>query len=348
MAATATAFVMAIGASTVLHPAWGALDRLLQIVGALIIARTAGDLLRAGQTRWISRPIAAFTFVQLVVCSGQVLHRAPLGWPLLDEREMTFRSIGGLTVPPGTLRFANIVGVLAAISIGILTFLLAQDGTSVRKIDRFAMLASVPTNAALVGLSVSRTATLALLLTLAALLASRYRRAVLPLVLLTALAFTAGAFVQRDAWLERGRSSAAGVETAGSGRVALARQAVAIFELQPVFGVGPAGYFSAMSSHPDIEELATERTPVHNAPLYVLATLGVVGLLGLAALATAIMHRSVRGGPASLTLIAVVIPPMLLDANWLVGGLTWIAVAIGLACAAFGRSTVETPAGPRI
>jgi hypothetical protein len=76
---------------------------------------------------------------------------------------------------------------------------------------------------------------------------------------------------------------------------------------------------------------------VHNAWLYVLAALGVVGAISFTGLGFAILRRCVAGRIWGVGLLVLVAPPLLLDVTlFSTNGLLWLGTTIGIALSVRG------------
>jgi O-antigen ligase len=266
----------------------------------------------------------------------QIARNGPVSTWFADS-EAGFRRIKGALSPSGTLVHANALGCVAAVATMLLVAFLACPW--LEQVDRRLATVGVLIGSSLTVLTLTRSAVISLVLLSLVGVLSRSRRFVIGPLLGGVALGTCSALFRIGAWVERGQASVGGVETAGSGRVALARQAIEMFKREPVFGVGPGGYFTTIFRNPSIARLSTETVQVHNIWLYVLATTGVVGVCALTGLAIEIVAKAWRGGVLTVGLVAVLAPMVLLDAALFVGvGPAWTAAAIG---AILGISTLD-------
>ncbi len=324
----AIALVLGVIVSGLVHPSRTFLQNVLIILGAVIVGQVIAGWVRSSRVGGLLRVVSMFVFGQFVVSMLQMRRDGVIGGRWFGESESGFRRIGGVLSPSGTLVHANALGSVTAITTVVLLALLAQRPNV--KVDRMIGSVAAVASASLTVLSLTRSAVASLILAVIVAGLSTHRKVLAPTIAAIMLAGVASGIARSGAWVERGRASTGGLEAAGSGRVALARQAVALFRLDPVFGVGPGHYFSAIRDHPLIADLSTETVAVHNVWLYVLATLGSVGVVALAWLSIDIIRRAQRGGFWAIGMLVALVPPLMLDAAPFMGcGLMWTAAAIG-------------------
>jgi hypothetical protein len=329
-------FVLAMTASVVVH--FSALNFMVevQMVGAIAIASHVGSLLSDHRVAsGIIRVLCAYTASQFVIGVAQVARNGAVLGAWGAETEFGFRRIAGRVGAAGTVTYANVLGVVAAMVVAVMLWFRANR--SVGKVDVVAMTVAVGLATALVGLSLSRTALVAWLVIPIVALLSHHRRLLVTMLLVAFVSLAASVLVQQDGWISRGQASVAGVEEAGSGRMALNRQAVEVFKTEPVFGVGLSGYRDAVLADPAIDRLSTEDYVVHNAPLFLLATTGLVGFAGCLPLLAWLIATAMRRGPWGIGML-VFLAPILLLARQLFNGIgyLWVGLFAGLALVSHG------------
>ncbi len=308
---------------------WSALIAL-EIAGAAAIASIGHNLLVAGRARPILRVAIGFVVLQFAIGVAQVLRNGAVFGTWAGETEFGFRRIDGLVGASGTLTYANVMGIAAAILCAVLLQAVAR--LRLGRADRWAASVAVMLATALVGLSLCRTAIIAWAVIVVVAIASNNRRRLAGLLLLMAIAMGLSIGSRADGWISRGKTSVAGTEASGSGRMALNRQAIEIFKTDPVLGVGLSKYRDVIRLHPDIDVLSTEDYVVHNAPLFALATTGAVGIAALVPLLCCVVVLAVRRGVWGIGLLLFAGPILMLAQQLFVGiGFLWLGLIVGIA-----------------
>lgn len=327
------AYLAALAVILARHPApWAALIAI-EIAGAIAIASRVGELVQQGATKPLMRTLFCFVAFQSFVGVAQVVHNGSVLGPWAGETEFGFRRIDGLVGAAGTLTYANVLGIAAAIIGAILLQAIAHD--RLERSDRFAAAVCVVLATGLVGLSLCRTAIVAWAVVFVVGLLSSSRRRLAPLLLITFVALALSVAARADGWVSRGKASAAGTETSGSGRMALNRQAVAVFKTEPILGVGLSNYRDTVRRHPEIDALSTEDYVVHNGPLFALATTGLVGIVALIPIIACVLMLAARRGAWGIGLLLFAAPILLLAQQLFVGiGLMWLGLIVGFAITA--------------
>ena len=170
------------------------------------------------------------------------------------------------------------------------------------------------------------------------------RRRLAPLLLITFVALALSVGARADGWVSRGKASVAGTETSGSGRMALNRQAVAVFKTEPILGVGLSNYRDTVRQHPEIDALSTEDYVVHNGPLFALATTGLVGIVALIPIIACVLVQAARRGAWGIGLLLFAAPILLLAQQLFVGiGLMWLGLIVGFAITAPSKRISPQP-----
>jgi O-antigen ligase len=173
--------------------------------------------------------------------------------------------------------------------------------------------------------------------------ADRHRQLLAVAALMVGLAIGAVAF--GDGWLARGEVTAGAQPGASvdSNRSERLREAQGLVEDEPLLGVGPGRYVTALA-----ETERTEYLPAHNLVAHEAAELGIVGGIAAAALLVLLGLRVLRGGSWTAAIVAPMVPFLLLDAYPYVfaTGLAISAIWLGLARASLepaARTEVPTP-----
>jgi O-antigen ligase len=327
---SAASFVGSMFATNLVNPSPGFVVTVLGVASAMLTTAAVTKVFRHSKGTAIIRSLSAFLFVQFLVGVTQIVHNGPVGHGLFAETENGFRRINGALAPSGTLEHTFLLGSYSAISVAVLLACIAHRPLA--KVDRRISSISVVLGTTLVGLSLSRSAAVSLLVVLLGGLISKNRRQLLILIVSAFVAFGGTIAFRSEAWTNRAKATSAGVETAGSGRMALNRQAVKVFQTNPVFGVGPGNYRTVITQNPEISEESVEQLPVHNLFLYVLATLGMVGSLSFLALWLVVFRQVASNGLWGLVTIGSIVPPLMLDLSLMDGrGLLWLALVLGFA-----------------
>ncbi len=322
------------------HPTPWAVLIALEIAGATALAVLLGDMVRTKALRSFLRVSCCFIAMQFAVGFAQVLRNGSVLGPWASETEFGFRRIAGLVGASGTMTFANVLGIAAAILCAI--HLQAAGTMSFGKPDRLAVSCTVVLASAVVGLSLCRTAIVAWAVIFVVGMVSKNRRQLAPVLLAMLCALGLSVAARADGWISRGKSSVAGTEAAGSGRMALNRQAIEIFKTDPILGVGLSNYREVIRHHPEIDALSTEDYVVHNAPLFALATTGVVGIGALLPLLGCVVVSACRRGTWGIGVLASAVPILLLARQLFIGiGFMWLGLIVGLSLSQPSRSRAE-------
>jgi O-antigen ligase len=333
LAVTTGGFLASILLANAVHPSAHITTTLLNIGVAVVTALGMKQIYESGTTSSVVSALFAFICLQTIISVLQVLHDGAIGGGSFLETEEGFRRIGGTLSPSGTLGHANQLGIISVVATMIAITVLAHQPR--RKLDRCLCSTIAITSAALVGLTMCRSAIVSLAILVLVGLISRQRRKLAPLLLAIVLTVAGTMVLRSDGWSERANASVGSAEQAGSGRMALNRQAIAIWKLDPIIGVGPGGYLDAIATHPQIKSISDEALVVHNVWLYVLAALGAVGLFAFAMMGLQIAWRCWRGGVWGLGPLLVVAPMLALDVTlFAANGLLWLGSVIGLALSA--------------
>jgi hypothetical protein len=323
-------FVLSIVVANVVHPHPSTANFILIALTSITVVTAMKRAIQVNMGQCLTRAVFLFTALQTVVAMLQIHKNGTVTGGLFDESEQGFRRVGRVLSPSGTLGHANQLGLYSVLAIAI-TLTIFSHGVPARN-DKIVTLLICTLGTALVGLSMCRAAVLSLVLLTTICCISRQRKKLAPFVLCLVLSFSLVGALRFGAWSHRTQSSLAGAETAGSGRMALTRQAIAIWRLSPVFGVGPAGYLDTKDSHPEIKALSSESAVVHNIWLFILATLGAIGAGTFGWLWFEILRRCRHGGTLAVGLLVVVAPLTMLDYALVTeSGSLWLGVTIGVA-----------------
>jgi O-Antigen ligase len=325
----AVACVATLALTSVVNPSTRSVENFFTVIGAGVLASQVSIAVAQDKANVLIRASFAFVFVQFIIGIAQVVNDGPIGGPWLGETSGGFRPIAGVMAPAGSLIHANALGSVMAIM--TILFLGLQSLPALPQLESLLCLGGASMSAVLAVLSLARSSILAVVVAIVVAAVSTHRRRLAPTIASIMIFSATSALLRSDGWIERGKSSVGSVEAAGSGRIALARQAIAIFKLEPIFGVGPGNYIPVIRQNTAIANLSTESVPVHNVWLFVLATTGVIGVCALTWLCVDILRRTSRGGFWTIGLILALVPPLLLDAAPFMGcGLAWTAATIGV------------------
>jgi O-antigen ligase len=322
--------VLAVLIAIIAHPTGKGTLTLLRILGACAVAVETRRFFSAHRATAIVRSICGVVFLEFVVSAIQLLRNGPVGVFWFAESEAGFRRINGVMGPSGTIGFANTLSILCTMMTTVLLVTLVRHPLT--RIDRrLAEIAAVMATA-VAGVSLCRTALIAHVVLLLVAFVARERRRVLPLLVVLTITLGVSMTVRHDGWVARGKSSVAGSEEAGSGRMALNRQAWEIFTLQPVTGVGFGNYYTTIHSHPEIDSLSTEDILVHNVVLFALACAGALGATAFALFSLALARQATGNGIWSLGVLLVAAPILLLCTQMFTGiGPMWFGLFAGVA-----------------
>jgi hypothetical protein len=326
-------FVAAVLAVFVVHPSLDAALIVCEIFGVLVVARRTQQLIDSHRATVLIRTVSGWVLVQFPIAVAQVINDGAVFGKWASESEKGFRRINGMLGAAGTVIFANVLGTACALASTFLLIALVRH--KMATVDRIACGAALSASAAMVGLTLSRTAIVAQVIILVTAVVARERRRLAPALLAAFIALAGSMAVRSDGWVARGQASVAGAEAAGSGRMALNRQAIEVFKTSPVVGVGLDNYERTVNATPEIEALSEEHLLVHNFALYVLATGGVVGSIATLVIGLVVAVRSLRhrNGTAmwSVGVLAVVGSVMMTSPHFHVGvGFMWLGLLLGL------------------
>jgi O-Antigen ligase len=325
-----TLFVAVVVSGNAFNPGSGLFQLVTAIVGAAVLAGCTSQLVSGKSAVPLIRTLSGFLLVQVCIGLAQISADGPVGPSWFSESEFSFRRIGGVLSPSGSLIHTNTLASFATVAMAALVALLVRNPLS--RVDRLVGSAAVVLGSGLVGLTMCRSAFISLLALLIGCVFAKQRRQVLPLLLCSLVALAGSFFVRSDAWSTRAAATVASAESSGSGRMALNRQAIAIFSRSPIVGVGPGNYLNVVADHDYIKEMSVETYIVHNVWLYVLATLGIVGATTFAALCLLVAWRCFRNGAWSVVMLAVIAPSLALDtALFDYQGLIWLGIGLGVA-----------------
>jgi O-antigen ligase len=329
MIATAV-LILAVLIAIIAHPTGKGALTLLRIVGACAVAIETRQFFGGHRATAIVRSICGVVFLEFVVSAAQLLRNGPVGGVWFAESESGFRRINGVMGPSGTIGFANTLSILCTMMTTVLLVTLVRHPLS--RIDRRLAHVAAVMATAIAGVSLCRTALIAHVVLLGVAFVARERRRIFPLLVVLTITLAASMAIRHDGWIERGKSSVAGSEAAGSGRMALNRQAWAIFKLEPVTGVGFGNYYTTIHSHPEIDSLSREDILVHNVVLYALACAGVIGAAAFALFSLALARKAAGNGIWSLGVLLVAAPILLLCTQMFTGiGPMWFGLFAGIA-----------------
>jgi O-antigen ligase len=313
------------------HPSRNAALIATYVLGTVLVGKRTNEMLERNQAIVLIRAIVGWIFVQFPVAVAQVVNDGAVLGRWASESEYGFRRIDGMLGASGTVLFANVLGTACALAATFLVVALAQH--EMRKTDQLLCGVAIAAASAMVGLSLSRSAIVAHVIIAITTSVSPDRRKLAPVVATMLFSLAVSMVVRSDGWVARGQASVAGVETAGSGRMALNRQAIAVYKTKPVTGVGFGNYETTVSSEPEIEALSTEHLLVHNFALYVLATGGVVGSLAAVVVGLGILFAGWRNRNRVwlIGILGVIGSVMMLTPHFQVGtGFMWLGMLISL------------------
>jgi O-antigen ligase len=333
LALATSGFLASILVANAVHPYSHITTTMLHVGVAVVTALGMKEIQESGATSCVIRSLFAFICLQTIISVLQVLQDGAIGGGRFVETEEGFRRIAGTLSPSGTLGHANQLGIFSVVATTIaMTFLAHRPN---RKLDRHLCAAIAIASAALVGLTMCRSAIVALAILLVVALVSHERRKLAPLILAMVLTVAGTAVLRSDGWSARANASIGNAEKSGSGRIALNRQAIAVWKLDPIIGVGPGRYLDAIEEHPEIKAISNETLVVHNVWLYVLAALGAVGISTFTLMGLQIVWRCRRAGVWGIGPLLVVAPLLALDVTlFAANGLLWLGLVIGLALGA--------------
>jgi hypothetical protein len=327
------AIMASAGLTALVHPSSGTTIRFIQLVGMVTVAFWASRQVMQQRCGRLVQSVGACLIFQCVVAVIQIVTNGPVGVWWFGETEGGFRPIAGVMAASGTLIHPNALGVIGGtMTAALIVAVCNADRLNLSKLDRLFGIVGSLAGACAVTLTLTRSAQIALVFVIGTLVVHRDRKQYARFAVALMVVVTASMAVRSDAWIERSRTTVAvSVERAGSGRLDLNRQAVAIGELEPVFGVGLGEYFTSIQRNPSIKAMSAEFVPVHNVFLHTFAVQGVIGVVALMLAGLALIIGCRRCYWAMVLLIGMG-PGLMLDcANFVGAGPGWTALTIGLA-----------------
>jgi hypothetical protein len=338
--------------SFLVNPSIGGVAVLIRAAAVAVLVAQLAAAVRAAAWGGLAVVASMVLISQAMIGAVQVMTGEVTGIALFSEGPWSLRPINGLVAPSGSFGHTNIAANVCVVLLTtvVLAFATGQLDGDRHAVDRVIAVSGVAGGAALIGASFSRTAAMAVLVVAFSLglvfLRSRRnrtgssressRRAIV-VSLLAVISMTVAVAVRAPGWIGR-FSQADGAETAeqaveqlGSGRMALIRQGLAIWETNPVLGTGPGRYYAPAVARPEIAAMSNEQIPVHNLWLYLLAVTGVIGAAAFGVV-TLLVGRSTWSHPLGRVLPFALVPLLALDAALFTStGLLYLAVAIGVA-----------------
>ena len=366
------AFLSVVLASFVVNPSGFGIAAIARLVAiSVLVGRVAA---RVRDRRWtaITGPLSATMVLQTAVVIAQRVHGGPLGLAAFGEHPSGFKPVNGVLLPAGTTVHTNAVALYGVVVATLIVAALA-DGVRVSRPQRVLHGLALVGCGICTGMSGSRTALIAvafLVLVLgrsvlgrsvgdgpvrygsvrdgpAAVSASSGSVASRRPAAIALGAYLAGligmALVQSKLWASRtAASGTTSLDQLGSGRMALVRQAWAVFRLSPILGVGPGNYLVHVLTNPAITRLSGEGAPVHNLWLQVLASYGVIGFAVFALVTAALVVTSRRAGPTGAMIALPVATIVFFDvAITLSPGFVLLGVCVGAVSGLAARTSVD-------
>jgi hypothetical protein len=323
-------FLVSVVVSHVAHPGPGLMQIVMAILGSAVLAHWSASVIRSHGATPLIRTQYGFLLAQIMIGAAQILTDGPVGPSWFSESEFSFRRIGGVLSPSGSLIHTNTLAGFAMVAMVLLVALIARYPMS--PIDQRLSAIAVVGGSGLVGLTFCRSAIISLAILLVGCVMVKERRRLVLIAVAGSLLLATSIAVRSDAWTSRAEATVESAESAGSGRMALNRQAIALFKLSPLLGVGPGNYLAMVADNQDIKQLSEENYIAHNVGLYVLATLGVLGVGTFGALCLVVAWKCARRGSAALLIVAAMGPSLALDtALFDYQGLIWLGIGLGVA-----------------
>lgn len=333
------AFFTILAATFTLHPSARGLVLLGRFGACLAIASyltTTSNRNRLVLVRWLGIASVA----QCVIAVLQRSTRAALGLGFLGETLYPFRP--GYPVPTGTMRDPYPLAGFGLFVAALFGICLLQGWIR----GRFAWVVLV-SGGVLTGLSGSRAAMITLALIVCSLVVSSPRRGAFASALI-AVGFVACAIPSHQLWLGRTHVvTSKGTEDVSNGRSALTEQATGLIRRNPLVGVGPGNYSTAVRAVPELAKKSPAGgiLPVHNMPLMAVAESGALVVAPMLFVFAAVAHTALRNRFRWLPAVASIVPYLMLDlVFWFYPeGLLMIAIAIAFMHADWGDGRIPGP-----
>ena len=331
------AMLVAVMVAFAVHPSMMGAATLLHFSAAVTMARQIER--RPQLVRPVVLTVLSITTFEAIIAAGQFTGKRAVGLHALGELLDPFMRFGegpnAAMIPSGTMFNPNPLAGFCLLAVAIAA-VSARRGLIGPVFGAFSAFAS----GVMVGLSSSvaaalAAAALAAMLVLASLAGrdrSRGRRPVLLVLAGFALGLALAVPAARDGWQVKGERTMQGVETAGNGRVALLRQALAMTERWPLTGVGPGRYMAERDANPEIAAIASEPQPVHNFFALFVVESGLLGVLAIAYLGLQLLRGWKRNWVPTVIILAGVSGSLMFDHYlWLfTAGSVQIGVALGI------------------
>jgi hypothetical protein len=300
---------------------------ILRILGVLILAETFATLGAPDRAK-CEKAIVCIGVFELLLTLFQRVTEKPLAPGVIEYGQSVF--LAPTRIPIGSFQFHYTVAAL-----GLLVGAVSVLGLIRSTMPRSWAYTGVSVCAFLSVQSAGRAAALGVASLLFALLFAFFNK---PLVR-RQIAFGAAALIISSAvgfqsssgvWNVRAQPSSLKND---SGRAPLYKQAIGMWRLSPVFGVGSGRYGQELSKRRDL----LEQTPgsvisVHNVPLFVMTETGVLGLAGMAGFALLLLRRIKTFGFTVALPAAAIAPLLLFDVlHWVIpAGTLQLGVFIGM------------------
>ncbi len=338
-------FLVALAISAVAHPHLRGLQTLWRVLAMICLGESV--IRRRVRATTIVHALIGITAFEAGMAIWQRLTHAPVGLGILGESPVPFYEFGnngfavnGTLPHPYPLAALALVSGAAAIVFGgrrLITFRIAALGAA--------------TSAIIIGLTISRSGLLSaagiifgtFLSVLLTWRRSAHRTGTVPgaligisshgrkppahivktetllrlaLVGIFVLGLAGSMVVSKGAWSNRAEIQQQGqsVNEISSARGDRMTEALGVFKLSPILGVGPGRYVIALAGQPELlNSSPKDALPAHNAGLLLLAEGGVPTALALLFTALLLGRRLLRLGADGIILTSAVFPFLMLD-----------------------------------
>ncbi len=312
---TAEWFLVAMVASLALHPSVRGVMAIVRVAGAVSLASTLVGATASRQRRngLVALEVAAGG--QLIIAAIQRATLSPIGLRWLGENRFPFVDFGSIFAPVGTMWHTYVLAGLGLLMVGVFSSAVLS-----RSLTRLNGYLGCAIGGALVAFTYSRAAAVGIfVVVVVTFLAARTRQPRLGILLVAATLIPAGivGISVREGWVARARYSAEVATTRSSegltdGRGEFLVQGLRLARANPLLGVGPGRYSQALADSPALLQRRGLQ-PAHNVLVLVAAELGIPGVLGLGALALALLRRMRRAGAVIWPAAVSLVPFLLLD-----------------------------------
>ncbi|QXC61698.1 O-antigen ligase family protein [Aquihabitans sp. G128] len=300
--ASAGAYVAAFALSLAGHPSWLGVAFGLRLAAGLGVVAAVGLATSQQRARTLTLGVVVGVGVaQAALALTQATRRQAFGISPIDY-PFPLLPVGSSVMVPGSLSHPYHLAVLLVVAQGA-AILALRDAPR-----RWPWLAALALLGTAIAVTYTRSGLIGQVLLLAVLAVDRRRwRQLLPIAAAIALGLLVGAVGFGDGWVARGEVSVGANPSSDRGQ--RVDESLELLRGDPITGVGPGRYVTALAEEPRATYL-----PAHDVVLHEAAELGVLGGAATLALLALLVWRALRRGTWALALTVPMLPFLVLDA----------------------------------